>query len=152
MASLGALSKGDRRAGSGADMSNFVLEPKWAKLALNKLYRYLELDNHADTKAVARILGRVVPPLHDKPAARATFINEARQGFAALGTASFFPRAGGIQQTLPSTFATASEANKAANAAFSRGEALPSEIFRFTHQHFSTAKKMYVYSRARTHI
>ncbi|VEU39651.1 unnamed protein product [Pseudo-nitzschia multistriata] len=46
LASLGALTKGDRRAATGADLSDFDLDSKYGKRALKRFYRALQ-ENEA---------------------------------------------------------------------------------------------------------
>ncbi|KAG7374783.1 RNA methylase [Nitzschia inconspicua] len=49
LASLGALTKGDRRAATGSDMSSFDLDSKYGKRALKRLYLKLQ---HVDSSGV----------------------------------------------------------------------------------------------------
>ncbi|KAG7349049.1 RNA methylase [Nitzschia inconspicua] len=49
LASLGALTKGDRRAATGSDMSSYDLESKYGKRALKRLYLKLQ---HVDSSGV----------------------------------------------------------------------------------------------------
>jgi hypothetical protein len=57
LASLGALTKGDRRAATGSDMSEFDLDSKYGKRALKRFYRALEENETSAGESSAGVLG-----------------------------------------------------------------------------------------------
>ena len=57
LASLGALTKGDRRAATGSDMSEFDLDSKYGKRALKKFYNALEENEASGGASTVGILG-----------------------------------------------------------------------------------------------
>ena len=57
LASLGALTKGDRRAATGSDMSEFDLDSKYGKRALRRFYRALEENEASAGESSAGVLG-----------------------------------------------------------------------------------------------
>ena len=57
LASLGALTKGDRRAATGSDMSEFDLDSKYGKRALKRFYNALEENEASCGESSAGLLG-----------------------------------------------------------------------------------------------
>jgi hypothetical protein len=57
LASLGALTKGDRRAATGSDMSEFDLDSKYGKRALRRFYRALEENEASAGESSTGVLG-----------------------------------------------------------------------------------------------
>ena len=102
MMSLGALTKGDRRAASGSDLSEFDVDSVYGRRAYMRLHQCLSKDDQPTTlpsRNSLAILDKYILSADDKMARKQNVITQrnyalliARQGLIAVGCVSNEPR------------------------------------------------------------
>ena len=78
LASLGALTKGDRRAATGSDMSEFDLDSKYGKRALKRFYNALEENEASGGESSVGVLGVLSSESGKAKAIIEEFINDSK--------------------------------------------------------------------------
>jgi len=129
MAGLGAISKGDHRAGGSVDMSQFdILEGRYSTAGLASAYLAVE-RGAAQGLAVEVKAYFDQPPWRGDAAAVAAFLDVCREGFVAAGLAEM---KAAPPKPLPAYAAAPAAASAAGDGAESEPAAAAARVFQFS--------------------